>query len=115
MTQTKGAMRWGGIFVAVSAALHAVGLIVSGFGALVMPLLVFGVVFAVLAYGLLQGRRWVAYVAFIVALMGLSFAAGNLWSLGAVPAWVFQGIFAANLLAVLALFGALWRTIEQPA
>jgi len=115
MAQAKGAMRWGGIFMGVSAALHAVGLIISGFSTLVGPLLVFGVVLAGLAFAVLQGRRWAAYLAFIVALMGLSFAAGNIWSLGAVPAWVFQGILATNVLAVLALFGALWRTIEQPA
>ncbi len=61
MMLTKGAMRWGGVFVGLSAILHLLALPVSGFHADSIPIFVTGFLDAALAYGLLRGRPWLAF------------------------------------------------------
>ncbi len=115
MTKTKGAMRWAANFVALSAGLYVLALFISRFSAEAVQLLPVAVIYAGFAYGLLRGWRWLAYIAFVVLLIGTSFAVSNIWALGDVPGWIYAGIACANLLAVAALFGALWRTPEAAA
>ncbi len=115
MTKTKGAMRWAANFVALSAGLHVLAVIIGGFGAAAGPLLAVAVIYAGFAYGLLRGWRWLAYIAFVVLLIGTSFAVSNIWALGDVPGWIYAGIACTNLLAVVALFGALWQSPEPVA
>ena len=113
MTKTTGLLRWGANFTALSAGLHVLAPIISGFSGDAVPLLIAGVVYAAFAYGLYQGRRWLAYVVFLVLLMGTSVAVSGIWASGDVPGWLFGGIAVANLLAVAALFGALWKSAPQ--
>jgi hypothetical protein len=114
MTHSKGAMWWAAIFVALSAALHTIALPLSGFSAEALRLLPFGLVYAGFAYGLMQAWRWLAYIVFIVLLIGISLAIGSVWSFGDVPSWIYITIAIANLASVMALFVALWRA-PQPA
>jgi len=109
MTRTKGAMRWAGVFTAASALFHIVGTVISGFAAEGIQLLVAGVLYAGFAYGLFQGRRWVAYLTFVTLLIGTSVAVGGIWASGPIPGWIYSSIATANLLAVAALFVTLWR------
>lgn len=113
MTQTKGAMRWAANFVALSAALHVLALLVSGFSREALPLLPFGVVYAGFAYGLMQGWRWLAYIVFIVLFIGTSLAISRVWAVGDVPGWIYIGIAIANSASVAALLAALWRTPQK--
>ena len=110
MTRSTGALRWGANFVALSAGLHLFSLIVGGLSAETFSLALTGRVYAGFAYGLLMGWRWLAYVVFIVLLVGISLAASNIWAFGTVPGWLFAAIAVANLLAAATLFGALWKT-----
>ena len=110
MTRTKGPMRWAGVFAAASALLHVVALV---FGGNAMTLLIYAVLYAALAFGLLRGMRWVGYIAFIVLFIGVSIALGGLWSTGPVPGWLFAAIAGFNLAAVLSLFVSLWRSPTQ--
>lgn len=110
MTRTKGAMRWGGVFAAASAAFHVIALPASGFSADALLLLVAGIVYAGFAYGLLQGWRWLAYIVFVVLFIGTSVAISGIWASGAVPGWLYTSITVANLLCVAALFVALWKS-----
>ena len=110
MIRSKGALRWGANFVALSAGLHILALIVGGFSAEALRLLSFGIVYAGFVYGLLLGWRWLAYIVFIVLLTGTSLALSNIWAFGDVPGWLYAAIAVANLLSVIALFGALWQT-----
>jgi hypothetical protein len=56
--------------------------------------------------------RWVAYLGFVALFVGLIMAASNLYTVGAVPIWLYTSLAAANLLGVVALFAALWRSAE---
>lgn len=112
MTTTKGPMRWAGVFVAISAALHVVAVVVGGF-ANGVQMLTTAVLYGLFAFGLMNGKRWVGYIAFVVVFMGLSAAIAGIWSTGPIPGWAFSAIAAANLLTVLCLFIALWRPAPQ--
>lgn len=115
MTRVTGAMRWGANFVAVSAGLHILAIAFGGASGEALQLAVVGVVYAGFTYGLLQGWRWLAYVVFIVLLIGTSFAVSQIWAFGDVPGWLYAGIAVANLLAIAALFGALWKAPQVAA
>lgn len=110
MTRAKGSLRWSANFVALSAGLHILALIVGGFSAEALRLLPFGIVYAGFAYGLLQGWRWLAYIVFVILLIGTSLSVSQIWAFGDVPGWLYSGIAVANLLSIVALFGALWQS-----
>ena len=109
MTQTSTAMRWGAYFTALSAGLHLLALPLSRFSADALILLPFALVYAGFAYGLFRGWRWLAYVVFIVLLVGISLAIARIWANGDVPRWIYMGIAGANILSVTTLFVALWK------
>ncbi|EDZ42613.1 conserved hypothetical protein [Rhodobacteraceae bacterium HTCC2083] len=102
-------MRWGAYFTALSAGLHLLALPVSRFSADALILLPFALVYAGFAYGLFRGWRWLAYVVFIVLLVGISLAIARIWANGDVPRWIYMGIAGANILSVTTLFVALWK------
>ncbi|MEJ8561874.1 hypothetical protein QTO30_12060 [Yoonia sp. GPGPB17] len=112
MTKASGAMRWGAVFVGISAGLHVLALFVSGFSSEAMRLLPVALVYAVLAYGVLRGWRLLAYAVFLVMLIGTSFAVLGIWASGDVPQWIYSSIAASNILAAAALFAALWKAPE---
>ena len=109
MPLTKGPLRWGANFVALSGVLHIAAPFLSGFSGFGLGLAGLGVTYLAMAYGLFQNMRWVGYIAFLVMFIGLSAAIGNIWSAGPVPGWLFVAIAAANICAVVTLFIALWR------
>ncbi|MCO4846585.1 MAG: hypothetical protein KC448_01270 [Yoonia sp.] len=110
MTQSKNALRWGANFTALSAGLHILAFVVGGFRADALQLLPIGIVYAGFAYGLFQGWRLMAYIVFIVILIGTIMAVSRIWALGDVPGWLYAGIALANLLSAASLFAAIWKT-----
>ena len=115
MPLTKGPLRWGANFVALSGVLHIAAPVLSGFSSFGLGLAGLGVVYLAMAYGLFQNMRWVGYIAFLVMFIGLSAALSNIWSAGPVPGWLFIAIAVANIGAVVTLFIALWRARPEPA
>ncbi len=108
-TLLQGPYQWAIPFLLLSAALHIVAPLISGFVVEALVLALVGVVYGICAFGLSRGMRWLAHVMYLVLFLGGIFALGNIWSVGPVPGWIYLGIVIANALAVLALFGALWR------
>ena len=109
MTDMRGPYRSGALFVGISAVLHLIAPVFGGFGTDALTLFVVGFVYAAIAYGLLQGYRWLAYVTFLLMMAGSVVAITGIWALGSVPGWIYAGIVVADWLAVFALFAALWR------
>ena len=105
-------MRWGAVFATTSAGLCLLGLILSGFSGAGLGLVPYGIVFLAIAYGLMQRMRWIAYLGFLALFVGLIMAVSNLYTIGAVPGWLYAGLAVTNLLGVLSLFGALWTSAE---
>lgn len=113
MSFLNGPYRLGALFIAISAALHVFAFIVGGFSADALRLTPVGLVYALLAFGLTRGWRWLAYVAFIAMMIGGTVALGSLWAPSPVPQWWTLAIIAADWLAAAALFAALWRPARK--
>ncbi|MEL7114499.1 MAG: hypothetical protein AAGP08_02735 [Pseudomonadota bacterium] len=109
MFDVQGPYRVGAVFVAASAVLHLIAPIFGGFAPEALTLFVVGLVYLAIAYGLMLGWRWLAYVTFLLMMAGSVIAIASIWSPGPVPSWVYIGIVVADWLAALSLFFALWR------
>lgn len=102
-------MKLASLFVLISAALHVLPAVLTGFAAEGVTLLAPAVVFVLLALGLRRGIFGAAWLSFLVMLVGLASAVSALYTPSAVPSWVFSAILAANLCAAATLFMAIWR------
>lgn len=102
--------RFAAAFAGVSGALHVIAPVVSGFASEALMLVPFGLVSLGLAYGLFMGWRWLAWLAFFWFFVGVVMSLTFIWSPGPVTGWLYVAIFAANGLAVVGLFFALWRS-----
>lgn len=99
-------MRNAGNMLLISAALHVVGYWLSGFA---MPFLLFPVlVYCLLFAGLARGMLWVAWIALICMIGGIAGTIIELFGPSLVPAWVLWGILAADAAALVLLFAAIW-------
>ena len=110
MIDARGPYRLGALFVGISAIFHLVAPVFAGFGEEGTALFVVGLIYLAVAYGLMQGFRWLAYLAFIMLMVGSIFAITNIWSLSPVPGWISSAIVITDWLAVLSLFAALWKS-----
>jgi len=109
MIDVRSQYRVGALFIALSGLLHISALVLSGFAPSSFLLGGVGVLWLFVAVGLLRNMRWLAYLAFLLAMIGGIAALSGAWTAGPVPHWVYLGIATAHLGAVLALFVALWR------
>ena len=96
-----------------SAALHLVAPVVAGFSPGSLALLPFAVIWAVIAWLLInRGWRWLAWGAFFLALFGVI---ASLVGPGDVPVWLMRGITLFDALAAACLFVVLWRSKPEQA
>lgn len=110
----KENFRFAAAFAGLSGVLHLLAPVLSGFASEAWIVVPFGVIYLILAYGLFMGWRWLAWLAFFWSFAGIAGAISQMWTPGAVPAWLFQAIFVANALMVVGLFGGLWRAPPSP-
>jgi len=71
----KSPFRVAALFLLLSAVLHLVVIAVSG-GGFLMPMIVGAIMWFVIGAGLQRGLRWLAYVAFLLAMIGGVYAMG---------------------------------------
>ncbi len=93
----------------ISAGIH-IGVLATSPGAYAASMPPAAAFWVALAFGLRQGSRWLAALAFLAAAFGGSVALGfGLTGFGLVS-MLFFGIAATDWCAAIWLFGALWRT-----
>lgn len=109
MIDAKGPFRIGALFVGLSGIVHILAMLVSGFASDALVLAPVGLLYLAFAYGLLQGWRWLAYLVFVLMMIGSLAALSSAWSTPGVPTWIYLTIFVLDWLTVFSLFGALWR------
>lgn len=103
-------MRLAAIFVLISAVLHVIAAILSGFAWEGLKLLPFAAIYGLLGLGLMQGRRWVAWLTFLMMLVFSFFALMmSLEDFPEVPPQVSAMIVAADWLTAACLLVVLWR------
>ena len=108
MLKTDGEFSRAALMLLLSAVLHIVVIVVSA-GGYVMPMLVGAIGWFLIGAGLQRGLRWLAHIAFLLAMIGAVVALGYAMGAFGLVAMAFWAIVAADLLAAILLFGALWR------
>lgn len=103
-----GTLKLAGQFVFLSALLHLLAFGLAGFVPFGWAMLAVAVFYTLLAMGLTRGMRGLGYLVFVLLLIG---TVGGLIQVGTVrvPDWSIWAILAADLLALINLFVALWR------
>lgn len=112
MEQSQSPFRLAALLLLVSAALHIVVIAVSGGGFLV-PMIVGAVMWFVIGAGLQRGLRWLAHIAFLLAMIGGVYAMGTGMGQTGLTRMALFGIMAADWIAAVLLFGALWKSPKQ--
>lgn len=98
-------------FAALSAILYVIALPLSGFSTDLGPSVVGSVIWAALALGLFRESRTVAYLAFLMALVGISAALGIAMGTPAGPVqWIWIAIVGADTMVAATVFLLLWRS-----
>lgn len=92
-------MKTAGGFLLVSAVLHVLGSILSGFSTVGLFLLFPAALYTAFYYGLRQGLEWVAWLALVCMLGGMTGTVLELLKVSSVPDWILLGILAADLAA----------------
>jgi len=99
-------MRNAGYMLLISAAFHVAGFVLGGFA---MPFLLFPVlVYCLLFAGLARGMLWVAWIALICMIGGIAGTIVELFGPSLVPEWALWSILAADSAALVLLFAAIW-------
>ena len=93
----------------ISAILHLIAPLLSGFSSQSLMLVPFGIAYAVIAYFLPPNRRWLAWIAFFVVLFFGIAALSGAMGISSVPSWLNWGIFIADWAAAASLLVYLWR------
>jgi len=104
---SKDSLKFVGILMIINALMHFFAFVVAGFNSDTYQFMVVGVIYALIAWGLLRGINWVAYIMFIFALFGsiaAFLAAGN----SPIPSGWLYAILLLDIVVAVRLFGYLW-------
>lgn len=104
-----------GYLLILTGVLHILVFVLSGFTYGGMGLSPVGVLFLLLGFGLLQNRRWLAWLVYLGVGIGVSYAIRGVFVPSVVPSWYFGLIVLVDIAAIVTLFVALWRPATKPA
>lgn len=96
-----------GLMMALNAALHFFVFLMIGFTPDAMLFVIVGVVYGFLAWGLFRSMRWLAYIVFLIALLGMS-AAISMMGTSTIPSGWLGVIVSVDALLAVILFFILW-------
>lgn len=111
---SKSSTRIAALALCVSALLHVIAPIFGGFSGPALTLMAVGPVYALFAFGLLRELRWLAYLVFVIVLVGAVTAFIFSYTPGAVPSWLYTSIAVVDLLVLVGLFITLWQPKHVP-
>lgn len=100
------------IITALSAILHFLAPLVSGFSSEGLMLVPFGIAYAVIAYFVAPNRRWLAWISFLILMFTGIAALSGFMGTSDVPSWNYFLILMANWSAATLLFIYLW--LDKP-
>ena len=112
MSQSKGLFNLAAVAALTNGLMHIAGAAIAGFETTVMPIILFGILWLLCAVGLKTQKRMIAYVAFLLAIIGGLFVYTQLGPNSALTPWLVIAMALLDLLIALLLFVVIWR---QPA
>lgn len=107
MTFDRSALSIAAIAITVSALMHLVVPVLSGFAPGTPILLVFFVLYLAIAWGLMRKMRWLAWLTFLWMIVGMAAAISGAMT-GPVN-WAYAIMALANIVTFVSLFIALWH------
>jgi hypothetical protein len=109
MMNSDSPFRFAALLLLLSAVLHIVVIIVSG-GGFLAPMIAGAIMWFVIGAGLQRGMRWLAHIAFLLAMIGGVYVMGVGMGQTGLTQYALFGIIAADWIAAVLLFGALWKS-----
>jgi len=109
MSQATGLFNIAAFVAIANAITHLVGSAIAGFSAAVMPAIAGGFIWLMFALGLIAKLRWMAYFAFLLAIIGGLFVYAQWGTNNVLPDWSLLTIGVLNAVIALVLFLLIWR------
>lgn len=113
--ERTGLIRIAAMALGASGVLHLLVPLLSGFSSATMVLFAIGIAYLAAARGLIGGSRALAYLVFVVMLIGALAAYIGTGPGAVMPDLLAYAIVAANVVCAVCLFGGLWRGRPEAA
>ncbi|MEO0809543.1 MAG: hypothetical protein AAFW82_02680 [Pseudomonadota bacterium] len=105
--------RLAGLFAAISGLFHLlVPLVSSAVQGIIFPICV-GLLWLLIAFGLSRNLRWVAWLAFYVAMADAIAALYLMVSITAGPDWLYAALCVSATFVAVMIFRVLWGAPER--
>lgn len=101
--------------LALSGVLHLLVPVLAGFSSATVIMFAIGIAYLAGARGLIGGSRLLAYLVFVVMLIGALTAYIGTGPDSLMPDWLAFAIVVANVGCAVCLFGHLWRPRAETA
>ncbi len=108
MIRTKNIFSIAALLALLNTIVHVLGAAMAGFASAAMPIVIGAVAWLIFTLGFKANLRWIAYFAFLVALIGGIYVYASITALP-VPQWASMAIVVLNALLALVLFVLIWR------
>ena len=108
MTNSLTLLRYAGWLMVVNAILHFFSFLFAGINPDTTQFIVVGVVYGLIAFGLLKGVTLLACVTFAIALFGFNAAFIGM-ELTQIPDWILGAIVLVDLAVAAVLFWFIWN------
>lgn len=113
--KTPGTMfNFAALFLALAGTILIAGSVMAGFHTPAPLMLGIGVLNLIVALLLRGGRRWLAYIAFLLTSFGAAIAYAYWGGNAELPHWAWLGASIASALSALTLFVIIWRNKPIP-
>ena len=109
MNQSNGVFNLAAAAALINGLLHIAGAAIAGIESTLMPIILFGVLWLLCAVGLKANKRIIAYLAFVLAIIGGLIAYSQLGPNSALTQWLVLSMALLDLLIAVLLFVVIWR------
>ena len=108
MIRTKSIFNLAAFLALLNTIVHITGAAIAGFASTAMPIIAGAVIWLIFTIGFKANLRWMAYIAFLVALFGGIYVYATASS-SPIPQWASMAIVLLDILIALVLFVLIWR------
>lgn len=114
MSRAPGIFNIAALVSVVAAMVNLIGVAQARSDRIVVPTVVGGVLWLAFAVGLKARKRWVAYFAFLLAIVSGLFVYSLLGEASPVAQWLKVAIVFLNLVLTAVMFLIIWRKPDAP-
>lgn len=105
-----GTLKLAGQLMIINAGLHAIAPLLSGFSRESLGLISIAVLYGIFAWALLRETRWLAYLVFLLTVLGTIVAYAKLGA-STIPDIFLWALLLIDLAVAVTLFVQIWRRV----